>query len=46
MSKTADRKVIIDWLNKGRAREMTAVLTYRAQHYALDDAYLATLTGE
>lgn len=38
MSKAADTEVVIDWLNKGRAREMTAVLTYMAQHYALDDA--------
>jgi len=34
----ADATVPIDWLNKGRARELTAVLTYMAQHYELDDA--------
>ena len=34
----ASRSAVIDWLNKGRARELTAIWTYLAQHYELDDA--------
>ncbi|KPJ70077.1 MAG: hypothetical protein AMK72_10375 [Planctomycetes bacterium SM23_25] len=38
MSNASDAKKVIDWLDKGRARELTAVLTYMAQHYELADA--------
>jgi len=37
------RSVSIDWLNKGRARELTAILTYMAQHYELEDADVGQL---
>jgi bacterioferritin len=30
-----DAKKVIDLLNEGRARELTAILTYMAQHYEL-----------
>ena len=38
-----DKQVAIDWLNKGRARELTAVLTYMAQHYELEDTEIGKL---
>jgi len=43
MSKATDKKKVIDWLNKGRARELTAVMTYMAQHYELEDADVGKL---
>jgi len=33
-----DAKKVIDLLNEARARELTAILTYLGQHYALEDA--------
>ena len=38
-----DSQVAIDWLNKGRARELTAIWTYMAQHYELEDAGVGKL---
>jgi bacterioferritin len=38
-----DPQVAIDWLNKGRARELTAIWTYMAQHYELEDADIGRL---
>ncbi|MFO8012515.1 MAG: ferritin-like domain-containing protein [Phycisphaerae bacterium] len=38
-----DPQVAIDWLNKGRARELTAIWTYMAQHYELEDGDVGKL---
>ncbi len=38
-----DTQVAIDWLNKGRARELTAIWTYMAQHYELEDGDVGKL---
>ena len=42
-AKAKGKQVAIDWLNKGRARELTAVLTYMAQHYELEDGDIGKL---
>jgi bacterioferritin len=41
--KTKGKEVAVDWLNKGRARELTAILTYMAQHYELEDGDVGKL---
>jgi bacterioferritin len=41
--KAGAKQVAIDWLNKGRARELTAIWTYMAQHYELEDGDVGKL---
>jgi len=37
---------VIDLLNQGRARELTAITQYMAQHYELEDADFGKLAGK
>jgi len=43
MAQAQGKQTVIEWLNRGRARELTAILTYMAQHYELEDTDVGKL---